>query len=104
MALLNPIPYSTQSISRTSSAHKVLLTEASDLGMRPGQTWDQLYDDACDIGIALKSHKTGAVTHWFLAETVIYEGEARAWILKPVMESVRKHPQLAGFELRVLND
>lgn len=104
MALINHTPHSTQGIHHFPQ-RRVLVAEASELGLRPGQAWVQLYDDACDEGIVLRSHRTGAVTHWSLKSTTRSpDQEVMAWTLTPVTETLRRYPELQGYELRVLND
>lgn len=99
-------PHSTQGITRYPA--QVLMTvEASTLGLRPGHVWERLYDDACDVGLALRSHKTGEVSTWYLCEgetKVDSEGDVQHWILKPTAESVRKHRGLDGYTLKIYND
>lgn len=80
---------------------KVLVTEHSDIG---NVCWQQLYDDACDEGIALRNARTGNVTRWYVAERLREEGELVVTILKPTSESVACQPVLRGYELHVLND
>jgi hypothetical protein len=47
--------------------NKVLTAEASDLGFKAGQIpGEQLYEDACDFGIKIKSDKTGKVFSFYL--------------------------------------
>jgi len=95
--------YSTQGLTRFP-ARGLLMGEASTLGLRPGHQWDQLYDDACDVGIPLRSHKTGVVSTWFLLETITQNGEVLGWMLKPTHETIRRQPQLAEYQLNISND
>jgi len=47
--------------------NNVLTADASDLGFKAGQIpGEQLYDDACDFGLKIKSDKTGKVFMFFL--------------------------------------
>lgn len=57
MALLNPSPLPTSRFTWVP-AEGLFVAEASDLGrdFRLGQ----VYDDACDVGLTLVSHVTGA--------------------------------------------
>lgn len=106
MAQLNLIPRSTKSLVRYPAQGK-LVVEASDLGLRPGHQWERLYDDACDVGIALLSHRTGTVVRWYLqeGETVTdAEGEVVCWKLRPCSESLRLNPDVAHYTLHILND
>lgn len=85
-----------------SAARKLLVTEHSDIG---NVRWQRLYDDAIDIGCALRNPSTGNVTRWYVAEEVRdAEGELQLTILKPASETVHWLRYLAGYELHVLND
>ena len=86
-----------------SVARKLMVAEASDIGL---QTFDQLYDDACDIGIALRNPDTRTVTRWYMAEgeTVRRKGDIMCWHLYPTTETINRHPTLAGFKLTIYND
>ena len=80
---------------------KSLVAEISDIGVR---NFQPLYDDACDVGFALRNPETGNVTRWYMAEEVRLEGELQAWVLKPCSESLHRNPKLAGYQIRLLND
>ena len=106
MTTLQLNAYSTQGIA-LYPAQGLMVAEASDLGLRPGHVWEQLYDDACDVGIALRSHKTGVVTTWYLCEGDTVkdaDGDILWWVLKPTTETVRSAPTLAAYRLKVFND
>lgn len=82
---------------------KRLTAETSDLGhvvFRP------LYDDACDIGIALKSVMTGNISYWYLEQDLYDEREHEliGWQLRPTSESVRREPLLSGYRMVIYND
>ena len=60
---LNITPYNIKRFTHNAEA-KLLVTEASDLNWMPGtDDFKQLYDDACDIGIALSNPRTGSTTY-----------------------------------------
>lgn len=104
MAQLNPAPRSSVGIYHNARMHE-LVAEASDLGLRPGHQWEQLYDDACDVGIVLRSHRTGMLSRWYLHETKRdADGDVICWIFHPCSESINKHLALASYTLRILND
>lgn len=104
MAQLALTPFTTQGLSRMPRAG-VLLGEASTLGIRPGHQWERLYDDAVDVGLALRSHRTGVVTRWSLLETVTdSRGEVLGWMFRPTTEAVRANPELARYQLNLAND
>jgi hypothetical protein len=81
---------------------KLLTAETSDLGHA---VFQQLYDDACDIGIALRSAVTGNISRWYL-EQELYdrEHEMIGWKLRPTDASVRKEPLLSGYSMTIYND
>lgn len=69
-------------LEKFSMHEKTLVAEASDLqwaGMM------QLYDDACDVGIFIRSHKTGKVEAFYHSDTdMSHDGEDVAgWRFKP---------------------
>lgn len=78
-----------------------LVAEASDLRFFGAQ---RLYDDACDVGIAIRNEATGNVTRWVLADVEQAEGETTAWVFHPTTETAKEHPLLAGWKAVVLND
>jgi len=82
-------------------AKKWIVAELSDLG---GVTLEPLYDDACDVGIDLLNPNTGNISRWCLSRYDSADGDLLAIILVPTMETVRKNPQLEGYELHLLND
>lgn len=100
MTVLTLTPMTTRGITHIP-AERMMVTEASTLGFK----LERLYDDACDVGIAIKSTKTGNITTWFLEDTLVdtAENELREWVLAPTTETVRKHRGLIGYKLRVFN-
>ena len=84
-----------------SKAKKIMVAEASDLGLRG---FMRLYDDACDVGIALQNPRTGNITRWAMADTITQDGDILGWMCIPCTESVRRHPELAGYTLNIVND
>lgn len=84
---------------------KVAVAEASDMGNRHLQP---LYDDACDVGFAMKSDKTGEVVTYAMTRP-FYQGEDEdrelaGWDYTPTSESIRKVPSCAGTKVVVYND
>jgi hypothetical protein len=96
------IPHSSELFTHEPIA-KLLTAETSDLGHA---VFQQLYDDACDIGIALRSVKTGNVSRWYLEQDLYDEREHEliGWSLRPTTESVRKEPLLSGYRMTIYND
>lgn len=85
----------------------VFSADASDLQDRHIQ---QLYDDACDVGLAIRSTKTGTVITYFLSETnrkqydPAEQPEIVSWEYLPLPEDVRKHPECAKTKVFIFND
>lgn len=103
MALLHITPFVAKTpVWSINHEHKTLVAEHSDLGSP--NLFNPIYDDACDVGIALYSPKTGKTITWSESEPVIRDGEVCVWVFTPVPEDVRKHPQLKGWEVHILND
>lgn len=82
---------------------KSLVAAISDIGIR---SFQPPYDDAADVGFALRNEKTGNVTRWALSETLRdpAEGEIIGWKMIPTTESVRSNPQMEGYTIHLLND
>src|SRR5580765_2874475 len=68
-----------------NKATKELSAEASDLdGFRIQQIWD----DACDEGICIRSERTGRVERFYLTKIDFHMGEIAGWFFKPVSEAL----------------
>jgi len=82
--------------------NKVGIAEDSSLGhVRPMR----LYSDSADIGIAIRSAKTGEVGRWYyFGVKNDQEGELVYWIYRPTIETARQFPHLANTLLHILND
>jgi hypothetical protein len=81
---------------------KTLTAEHSDLG---SPAFVRMYDDACDVGLALRNKLTGNVTRWVLAnEERDGEGELTGWVLHPAPESLRANAALLGYKIVIFND
>jgi hypothetical protein len=89
-----------------SRAAKRLTCFHSDLP-RNSIPYEPLYDDACDVGFAVRSTKTGQVTRWYFAHhnrTNDVDNELVETVFEPCTETVRKFPQLEGYRLFIGND
>jgi len=85
------------------ASNKSLIAEASCL--RDCNLYQRLYDDAADAGFALWNEKTNTVTRWYYGEDKRdKEGEVTVTLFHPTSETLRRHPQLAGWVVHVLND
>jgi hypothetical protein len=82
---------------------KVLVTDVTDLGRT--FAFSQLYDDACDVGLALQNEKTSHVTTWYVSRDVHdAEGDLMHIELLPTYESVAANPAIVGYKMMILND
>jgi hypothetical protein len=102
MAQLEVNTVSSAGIGHGATA-KILVADISDLG---NPRFERLYDDACDVGFALRNPKTGNVTRWAL-ETEVREpreNELLGWYFSPTPETVRRNPELEGYSFSLTND
>lgn len=74
------------------------MAEASTIQYRGAE---RLYDDACDVGIAVRSHRTGRVVHFYLRETDVRDDDTLGWHFEICPED-RRHCTLV--ELFIAND
>lgn len=85
-------------LDRFDLTNGILIAEASDL------QWAglmQLYDDACDVGIFIRSHKTGKVEafHFSTCERTPDGEDIAGWLFKPCNRNLTKVK-----EVLILND
>lgn len=61
MALLSNVPvYATDNMLVDPTDNRHLIVDASGLGVGAGRKpFTKLYDDACDLGCVIRSHRTG---------------------------------------------
>jgi hypothetical protein len=83
--------------------HRCFVAEASTLGNPPGA---QIYPDSADVGIALRSQRTGKCAWFSLSEEIRDFGgeDIVAWQFVPIPEAVAEQPKLRGVEVHILND
>jgi len=86
---------------RIDSAEKMMTAEASEL---TGFHFSRLYDDACDIGIAISSPYTGLIATFYLSKTDADNEDTYGWNFLPCVEDLRKNPTLEGWKVLVIND
>src|SRR5664279_5038248 len=79
----------------------VFSAEASDFKGRNVER--QIYDDACDVGIAIRSVITGAVIKFFLHDIVKDAEDILYWEYHPCYEDVRKHG-VRDLRVKIFND
>lgn len=66
-------------------ATDTLTADASQLGLKPGEHPDAvIFDDAIDVGFAIRSHRTGKLAVYSLKNTDQRDGDVRAWEYEPV--------------------
>lgn len=83
-----------------------LSAEYSDLSGGEDGLLQPMYDDACDVGIVLVSHKTGKEVRMVL-EQVEMDGDndVQWWKLVPTAEARQRNPELsANFHCIIWND
>lgn len=79
-----------------------LTAEASDLR---DQHLQRIYDDACDVGLAVQSGKSGTVITYYLhKEHTNGDNEITHWEYLPLPEDVRKHSECANTKVLIYND
>lgn len=97
LAVINSKPFTHDPVTRT------LCIEHSDL--HASDIFQRLYDDAADVGFALRSHKTDGISHWTLVtERRDRDNDVIDWEFKPLPEFIRKQPGLDGYRIIVFND
>lgn len=65
----------------------------------------RIYDDAADIGLTIRSERTGQHATYYLHGTVKDdEGDIQYWELWPTTETLRQNPQLSGTKVVIFND
>lgn len=96
MTLLKPAPVSTERLTHVA-AENMLAACASDL-----PEFERVWDDACDVGVTVVSHRTGREVVYAVEEQVRDgEGDTLYWMLQPASLA----DQRAGLPgLQVFND
>jgi hypothetical protein len=79
-------------------------SEISTLGAKAGPF--RIYDDACDVGLAVKSCRTGRVVRYYLSETnrSDADGDVTDWRFLPIDEDARCDPAIARTSVTLFND
>jgi hypothetical protein len=80
---------------------KLMIAEASNL---TGKLMGQMYDDACDVGMAIHKDKTSKESEWNLVKTDEDNEDVFGWNFEPTAESIRKFPNLRGWTVLIIND
>jgi hypothetical protein len=103
MAKLNMSQINSSLFSHNAK-DKVLSAEMSDIFLRD---FERMYDDACDVGLAIRNPKTGNVTRWYVNETHRDEDrDITHWTLLPEVEAGHRiyTPALASYKMIIWND
>jgi hypothetical protein len=74
----------------------------SEMSMLKG--FVQIYEDACDMGLKIRSEKTGDVSTWYIMDERRHDGDIVHWELLPDEKTLRQSPRLRGWKLIVFND
>lgn len=98
-----PVVAVTGSLTVSRESVKTLVIEAS--GLNGFDRCRRVYPDAADVGIKLRSPRTGRDAVWVLKERhENNDHEITHWEFVPAPEAVYKTPALAGWTLIVYND
>ncbi len=98
------IPGNQFTIITTPAGRTMMIAEASTVGYHAPR---QIYDDAADVGIAIRSHKSGKVMRFYLSsEDHDASGEDVAgWWFKMIPEDRRKlSAACREIEVLIIND
>lgn len=102
MAKINEMPMNALPLKRFTwnKQTRTLVAEASDFGaLRDGLWWlQQLRNDACDIGIAIRSEISDREERFYLHREESRDGDFLAWHFKPV------NPLANVGEVTIFND
>jgi hypothetical protein len=64
-----------------------------------------IYDDACDVGFAVKSEITSKVVTYYMSNVMKdAEGEILGWEYRPTVESIHSVPECTHTRAVVFND
>jgi hypothetical protein len=85
---------------------KSYVTEASDLG--EFNIFQQIYDDACDVGFLVRNPGTNRIILVTLFKTNVEmnddDGEVTDWVFTPCERAVRDYPKLKNYKFVIYND
>lgn len=88
-----------------AAAKKLFISELSDLTQ--GNPFHRLHQDACDEGLVLISQNTNRESTWYVdheERSDDEDNELLAYHLFPTPETLKKVPQLTGWEMVLIND
>ena len=101
--ILNVVQCNSQLLTHDSIRKELVgKVSRSDTCVR---NFQRLYKGADIVGLALRNHKTGSVTRWYLADTIRDgNGAITEWQLYPTIETLENNPAVVGYNLRIIND
>jgi hypothetical protein len=73
-------------------------TFATEMSSLPSSPFKRVYDDACDVGFELESHKTGKRILFTLAAENKDDGETISWLF------LSTNKDKLGFAVEIFND
>ena len=83
-------------------ADNTLTAEISDFG--PEFNFSPIYDDACDIGLAMQT-RDGGLAHFYVSgDERDIDGDIQVWHLEACPETARKYPAAANTKIILFND
>ena len=64
------------------------------------------FPNSDDLGLILKSGKTGHLASWYVSREEFdkAEGELLYVVLRPTLAAVESHPSLEGYKMELFND
>lgn len=86
------------------SVARDIVAVISDFGK--GFSFGKLYDDACDVGLAVQG-PNGQISEWYVSDigySPFNYDDLIGWTLRPTSDTVRKYPDLKRYKMYVDND
>ena len=103
MAILQGLDLYALDASLFTFSGGTFIAEASDL--KGYEVARQIYDDACDVGFAIRNHATGNVVRFYMEQPhTDREGDITHWTFKVIPEDARKDPRIAKLSVKIFND
>jgi len=91
--------------SNMFNVHKSIKTMTCELSTLRDRVYNQLYDDACDVGFGIISEKTGHVAYWAHDKSEFNDdGDLTSVIFKPITETINQRQSLKDWTVEVFND
>jgi hypothetical protein len=87
--------------SKNADGTVTLIAEASDLRYNKPR---QIYDDAADVGIAIRSARTGKLIRFYLSDIDVSDEDVAGWHFAPIPEDMRRIPESRNVRVLIIND